>query len=164
LLKGEPGPQKSSDPQTPIEKLTITGRIDDGVLQTKTMVAEIPFLRLNGNGLLNMVVETMNFGFQATVHEKPVFPDGEDLAGLQGLMIPLKVTGAVASPSVGVDLGELAKSEAAKKVEGKAKELLLDKLGLTETESEEEPATGTAPKKEDARDIVKKGLRDLFGR
>jgi hypothetical protein len=110
----------------------------------------------------------MNFGFQATVHEKPVFPDGEDLAGLQGLMIPLKVTGSVASPSVGVDLGELAKSEAVKKVEEKAKEkaqeLLLDKLGLTETESEEEQATGTAPKKEDARDIVKKGLRDLFGR
>jgi AsmA protein len=170
LLKGESGPQKSADPQTPIEVLTITGRIDDGVLRTKTMVAEIPFLRLNGNGLLNTTEENMNFRFQASVHEKPVFPDGEDLAGLQGLMIPLKVTGAVASPSVGVDLGELMKSEAVKKAEekakAKAKELLLDKLGLTETESEEGQATEAAPKpkKEDARDLVKKGLRDLFGR
>jgi len=161
LLKGQPGPKKSADPQTPIEALTITGRIDDGVFRSKTMVVQIPFLRLNGNGLLNTVEENMNFRFQASVHEKPVFPDGEDLAGLQGLMIPLTVTGAVASPSVGVDLGELAKSEAVKKATKKAENLLLDKLGLTE--SEEEDGTDKS-KKEDARDLVKKGLRDLFGR
>jgi hypothetical protein len=125
------------------------------------MVVQIPFLRLNGNGLLNTVEENMNFRFQASVHEKPVFPDGEDLAGLQGLMIPLTVTGAVASPSVGVDLGELVKSEAVKKATKKAENLLLDKLGLTEPEEED----GTdKSKKEDARDLVKKGLRDLFGR
>jgi AsmA protein len=161
LLKGQPGPKKSADPQTPIEALTITGRIDDGVFRSKTMVVQIPFLRLNGNGLLNTVEENMNFRFQASVHEKPVFPDGEDLAGLQGLMIPLTVTGAVASPSVGVDLGELVKSEAVKKATKKAENLLLDKLGLTEPEEED----GTdKSKKEDARDLVKKGLRDLFGR
>ena len=161
LLKGQPGPKKSADPETPIEALTITGRIDDGVFRSKTMVVQIPFLRLNGNGLLNTVEENMNFRFQASVHEKPVFPDGEDLAGLQGLMIPLTVTGAVASPSVGVDLGELVKSEAVKKATKKAENLLLDKLGLTEPEEED----GTdKSKKEDARDLVKKGLRDLFGR
>jgi AsmA protein len=160
LLKGEPGPKKSAEPETPIEALTFTGRIKDGVLNTKKLVAQIPFLRLNGNGTLNIAQENLNFRFQARVHEKPVFPDGEDLAGLQGLMIPLTVTGAVASPSVGVDLGELMKSEVVKKATEKAEDLLLDKLGLTKPEED-----GTdKSKKEDARDLVKKGLRDLFGR
>lgn len=159
LLKGKPGPTKSADPETPIEALTFTGRIDDGVLTSKTMVAQIPFMRLNGNGAVNLAEETMNFRFQASVHEKPEFPDGEDLAGLQGLMIPLTVTGAVASPSVGVDLGELVKSEATRQAKG----LLLDKLGLSDSD-EEDNEGADEPKKEDARDMLKKGLRGLFGR
>ena len=138
--------------------LTFTGRIDDGVLKTKTMVAEIPFLQLKGNGVLNIVEENLNFRFQASVHEKPVFPDGEDLAGLQGLVIPLTVTGAAASPSIGVDLGELAKSEAVRK----GTDLLLDKLGLSEPDEEEQE--GGEPKKDDAREVLKKGLRGLFKR
>jgi AsmA protein len=158
LLKREPAPPESSDPQTPIKVMTFTGRIDDGVLKTKSMVVEVPFLQMKGSGALDLAAENLDFRFQAKVHEKPVFADGEDLASLQGIMIPLTVTGAVASPSVGVDLGELAKSEASKKVE----EMLMDKLGLTE--SDEAEPDGGEPKKEDARDLLKKGVRDLFGR
>jgi AsmA protein len=128
------------------------------VLKTKTLVAQIPFLRLNGSGSLNIAEENMNFRFKASVHEKPVFADGEDLASLQGLMIPLTVTGAVASPSVGVDLGELAKSE----ISRKAQDMLLDKLGLNDPEDEEQE--GGEPKKESTRDVLKKGLSDFFGR
>jgi AsmA protein len=158
LLKQEPAPPESADPQTSIEVMTLKGRIDKGVLKTNTMVAQIPFIRLKGDGSLNMAAENLDFRFQAKVHEKPVFADGEDLASLQGIMIPLTVTGAVASPSVGVDLAELAKSEATRKAE----DLLLDKLGLSG--SDEASEGGEESKPDDARDVLKKGLRDLFDR
>jgi AsmA protein len=158
LLKREPAPPESPDPQTPIKVMTFTGRIDDGVLKTKSMVAEVPFLQMKGSGVLDLAAENLDFRFQAKVHEKPVFSDGEDLASLQGIMIPLTVTGAVASPSVGVDLNELVKSE----VTRKAEELLLDKLGLADDSAEGQE--DGEPKSDDARDVLKKGLRDLFGR
>jgi AsmA protein len=158
IIKQEPAPPKSAEPQTPIEVMTLNGNIKKGVLKTTTLVVQIPFLRMKGNGALNMAAENLDFKFRAEVHEKPVFSDGEDLASLQGIMIPLTVTGAVASPSVGVDLAELAKSEAVRKAE----DLLLDKLGLTD--SDEAGEGGEESKPDDARDVLKKGLRDLFDR
>jgi hypothetical protein len=136
------------------------------------MIAEIPFLRLNGNGVLNLIEQNMNYRFNAKVYDKPVFADGEDLSGLENLTIPLTVTGDLAAPSVGVDFTELAKNEAVRK----GRDLLLEKLGLgelvpaTEDTATEDSATDQSDTQEqpersprdDARELLKKGLRDLF--
>jgi len=107
LLKGKPPPQATGDPKTPISALAFSGRMADGRLTSERMVAEIPFIRLNGNGVLNLVEQNMNYRFNATVYDEPIFADGEDLSSLKGLTIPLTLTGDLAAPSVGVDLAEL---------------------------------------------------------
>jgi AsmA protein len=142
--------------------------MDNGVLTSERMVAEVPFIRLSGNGFANLVEQNVNYRFKAKVYEKPVFEDGQDLANLQNLTIPFTVTGDMASPSVGVDLAEFVKQEAVRK----AQDMLIRSLGLEKAEARPEgDATEQAgdqateqPQEEDARDKFRKGLRDLLNR
>jgi AsmA protein len=167
-LKGEPVPEQIGEPETPITTLAYSGRMDNGVLTSERMVAEVPFIRLSGNGFANLVEQNVNYRFKAKVHEKPVFEDGQDLANLQNLTIPLTVTGDMASPSVGVDLAEFVKQEAVRK----AQDMLIRSLGLEKAEAQPDgDATEQAgdqateqPQEEDARDKLRKGLRDLLNR
>jgi AsmA protein len=174
-LKGEAPPPPPAEPQTPITTLAFSGRMDNGVLNTKRMVAEIPFIRLSGNGIVNLVDQNLNYRLNARVFEKPVFADGEDLASLENITIPLTLTGNLASPSVGVDIAELTKQEAVRR----AGNLLMEKLGLNEPDPEPdatdesqagdstldvapEQAEGERSQQDDARDLIRKGLRDIF--
>ena len=99
---------------------------------------------------------------------RPNFPDADDLADLEKVAIPIIVKGDASAPTIGIDLAEAAKDVAVQKAKGR----LLDKLGLGETEEQgaagegadagDETATEEPSEKEDARDMLKKGLRGLF--
>jgi AsmA protein len=163
LLKGKPPPQASAAPKTPITTMDLKGVIDKGTLNTDRLLLEIPFIRLDGKGAMNLVEQNMDYSFNARVFGNPNFGDGEDLSDLEKFVIPLTVRGDIAGPKVGVDLADLAKNAAVQK----AQDTLLKKLGLDEPEPQDESATkkdGTADQAEpdDTKDLLKKGLRDLF--
>jgi len=187
LLRRKPAPELTGPAETPITKLSLNGRMDDGRVTTRDMTAEIPFIRLTGNGVLDLVEQSMDYQFQAGVFEEPKFADGEDLAELKNVTIPLTLKGSMDAPTVGVDLAKLATNAATKKLQDR----LLKKLGLEEPETPSDGAgTATAdgatadttaaggattdaakaepePEQSDkdaARDALKKGLRDLFKR
>ena len=163
LLKGEPPPAASADPKTPITAMDLKGRIDKGTLNTDQLLLEIPFIRLDGTGAMNLVEQNMDYKFDARVFGNPEFGDGEDYSDLEKFVIPLTVKGDIAGPKVGVDLADLAKNAAVQK----AQDTLLKKLGLDDSEPQDENATKdgeTADKSEpdSTKDLLKKGLRDLF--
>ncbi|MGI9329430.1 MAG: AsmA family protein [Gammaproteobacteria bacterium] len=177
-IKGDPAPERTGPAQTPITALNFGGQVADGVLRSDRLVAQIPFLRVTGNGELGLAEETLDYRFKARVLQTPEFPDGERLKDLEGLTIPLDLRGTVAEPKIGVDLAEFAKSAAGKKLQ----DAIFKKLGLDEKEQNDEPAdpapangSEAAPqaqpeqeqkkkKKEDSpEDLLKRGLRDLLG-
>lgn len=159
LLKGEPPPQPSPDPKTAITAMDLAGKIDKGQFASDKLLLEIPFIRIDGRGTADLVKQNMDYRLNARVFGKPEFEDGEDLSDLAKFVIPLTISGDMASPSIGVDLAELAKDTAVRKVQDR----LLDKLGLDK--SQDETADGQADdttKQDPTEELLKKGLRDIF--
>ena len=168
-LKGKPAPEAPSDPQTEITELGFAGNFGDGIMRSERLLAEIPFIRIEGGGALDMLENQLDYRLRARMLSRPDFPDADDLADLEKVTIPITVTGAADDPKIGIDLQELAKDAAVQKVQGR----LLKKLGLDEPEAapdgEAAPESGSnatepATEEEKPRDALKKGLRDLLGR
>lgn len=158
LLKGEPPPQASADPQTSISSMDLVGKVDKGQFASEKLLLEIPFIRIDGQGTANLVKQDMDYRLNARVFGEPEFEDGEDLSDLAKFVIPLTVSGDMASPKIGVDLAELAKDAAVQKVQDK----LFEKLGLEESQDGASSGEGDDTKQDPKDDLIKKGLRDLF--
>lgn len=165
-LKGEAPPGAPAQPRTPLEALEIAGAVTEGVLRTERLVAQVPFIRLGGGGTLDLPQKALDLRLQGEVFETPVFDDGTRFDDLTGFAIPLTVRGPMDEPKVSVDLRNLTKNIAVKKL----RDRLLEKLGGDEpaaapedSAAPAEGATEPAPAKpEKPRDALKRSLRELL--
>jgi AsmA protein len=137
------------------------------------MQAEIPFLRLTGDGSVDVLAQELDYRFKANVFETPTFADGESYDDLTGLTIPVTISGAADDPKIGVDIAALATNVAVQKATDK----LFDRLGLGKKEPAPEAGEGgdtsqqavpdaeqQEQEPEDARDALRRGLGDLLKR
>jgi AsmA protein len=105
----------------------MTGVVANGVLSSDDLFAELPFMQLTGSGSINIPAATVNYAMNARILERPEFLQNatpEELDEFTEAVIPLKITGPIASPRIKPDLEKLLK----KQVEDEIKELLKDKL------------------------------------
>jgi len=180
LLKKEEVPEPTLPARTPFSSVTASGPVTDGVFRNDDLLAELPFMRLTGNGAIDLPAATIDYNMTARVLEQPEFDEGataEELDEFTEAVIPLKITGLLASPSIKPDIQKMLKKEVRKK----AKERLLDKL-LGDGEEEppegeaEQPADGAvvqppegeadqpAEEEQDDKDKLKDALKDLLKR
>ena len=127
LLKGEQAPEAVLPAKTDFNSLRMTGVVTDGVLSSDDLFAELPFMQLTGKGQVNIPAGTLNYAMDARILERPEFLQDatpEELDEFTEAVIPLKITGPIASPSVKPDLEKLLK----KRVEDEIKDQLKDKL------------------------------------
>ncbi len=181
-LKKIESPAVPETPQTELSEFAGTLNFSGGTVNNRDFIAKLPFMRLSGNGSINLLESSLDYDLLARVVETPVFADGDDLDSLKGLVLPIQIKGGIDAPKVSVDIGELAKSAA----ENKLKERLRKKFGLDEPESDkdgnadataqentalEQPASDQTSSdqlsaedqlKQDAKDKVKQKLRGLF--
>jgi AsmA protein len=176
-LKKIESPAVPENPQTELSEFAGTLNFSGGTVNNRDFIAKLPFMRLSGNGSINLLESSLDYDLLARVVETPVFADGDDLDSLRGLVLPIQIKGGIDAPQVSVDIGELAKSAA----ENKLKERLRKKFGLDEPESQkdtalEQPASDQPSSdqtssdqlsaedqlKQDAKDKVKQKLRGLF--
>ncbi len=166
LLKKEEVPEPTLPARTPFSSVTASGPVTDGVFRNDDLLAELPFMQLTGNGSMDLPAATINYNMTARVFERPEFVDGataEELDEFTEAVIPLKITGPLASPSIKPDIQKMLKKEAEKEV----KKLLMDKLFGAEEEEEvpAEGATDQAPEEEkDDKDKLKDALKGLLNR
>lgn len=172
LLKNEPAPAPPETTVTPIRALQASGRMLDGVLQTRELTARTDSLRLVGEGGIDLLELALDYDFTARVLEGA----GGDLGDLANLAIPLTLEGPLRGPKVGVDLKGLLTNTVRDTVQQKARDALLDRLGVGEQSGAAagaEPAAGgsaaesssdaDAPaEKPKAEDVIKRGLLDLL--
>ncbi len=137
-------------PRTPFSDVSATALVKDGIVTNQDLKARLPFLALTGAGTVDLVAQQMDYDLTATVLDKPEIAADEAVADLSGRELPLTIKGPLASPSVGVDFGALAKQEAERKV----KDALTEKLGLDEEGEEGET--------DDPKDLLRKSLKKLF--
>jgi AsmA protein len=129
LLKQQPLPAASSPARTAFTSLQGTGKMTNGVLANDDLVAATQYLRINGQGSVNLVESTLDYRLNTVVLKIPqAAAAGTDERELVDAEIPVRVTGTLASPKVRPDLEAYLKGQVKKKVEDKLKDKLKDKL------------------------------------
>jgi len=168
LLKKEPAPEPELPLRTRFSNVRASGPVNDGVFKNNDLLAELPFMRLTGKGEVDFAAAKIDYQLTARILERPEFITAASDAELDEFtqaVIPLKITGSLADPSIKPDIEKLLQEEAKKEI----KERLFDKLL---DGGEEEAADGEAgnaitddnqDKKKTDRDKVKDALKDLLG-
>ncbi len=137
LLKRQAIPERGGAARTPFTALSASGTMDKGVLASDDLSATTAYLKVRGRGTIDLAAATLDYRLEAEVPRSinALDRDAGDAADLAGLVIPVRVTGALADPKVRPDLEGLAKAEVKRQVEKKkeevkekVKEQLRDKL------------------------------------
>ncbi|MET0986114.1 MAG: AsmA family protein [Steroidobacteraceae bacterium] len=136
VFKREAVPTRSGPARTTFDTLKGTGTFDNGVLSNNDLEAAMQYLRIKGQGKINLPQSTLDYGLIAQVLRIP--PEGADATQMKDLVdaeIPVRVTGALSDPKVRPDIEGYIKGQAKqrideekKKVEDKVRNKLQDKL------------------------------------
>jgi AsmA protein len=163
-LRNKELPLMPENPHTDISQFDGTAKFANGILKNDSFNAEIPFIRLGGLGDIDLLQSTIDYQLEARVVKTPTFDDGAVLDDLNGLVLPITLTGNMDAPKVSVDLTSIAVAIG----QNKLRDRLRKKLGIEESSAPaDEGASGSAepaaPEKPiDARDQLKKSLFDMF--
>jgi len=128
---GAPAPKSDVPQQTDFSELSGSGVFKNGVLDNQDLLAKSPYLRVTGAGKVNLVDETLDYLVKAVIVSTAKGQGGQGLDDLKGVPIPVKLTGALASPSFSVDWAKVLTGTQKAKLEekkGEVKEKVEEKL------------------------------------
>jgi AsmA protein len=122
--------------QTDFSELSGTFKVDGGVIQNDDLAMKAPLLRLAGQGTADLGSERIDYTLNASLVETSKGQEGKDAEKLDGITVPIRVTGTFDEPRFVPDLTAVAKERAQveidkqkKKLEGKVEEQIKEKLG-----------------------------------
>ena len=128
FLKQAAPPEPTLPARTPFSEVRATGKVTNGVLRNDDFFAELPFMQLNGHGSVNIPAANLDYSLSARVFDRPEYMQdvtADELDDLTRAAIPLRITGDLASPKIGIDFEELLEDRVREELEKK----ILDKLG-----------------------------------
>lgn len=127
LLKGEQPPEVVLPAKTEFSTVRISGIVTDGIMRSNDLFAELPFMQLTGGGQVDIAAATVDYRLTARILERPEFLHDATPAELEEFteaVIPLRISGPIAAPSITPDLEKLLRQ----RVEDEIKDVLKDKL------------------------------------
>ena len=125
-LTGQTLPPSDEPVKTDFSELSATTVIKNGLVSNQDFLMKSPFLRVTGNGNANLVSEVVDYNVVTKVTGSGQGQGGEDLADLQGIDIPVKVSGTFSNMKYRPDLGGVMKAKAQQEVD-KQKDKLKEK-------------------------------------
>lgn len=128
LFKREPMPERSGPARTTFDTLKGTGTFDNGVLSNNDLEAASQYLRVKGQGKVNLPQDALDYHLTALVLRMP--PEGADATQMKELVdaqIPVRVTGSLSDPKVRPDMEGYLKGEAKQRID-EQKQKVEDKL------------------------------------
>lgn len=133
VLKQQAVPQRTGPERTAFSALKGTGVMKDGVLSNNDLDVSMQYLKVTGQGTVDLPKSALDYKLLATVLKIP--REGADTMQMQDLVdaqIPVKVTGPLSDPKVRPDIEGYVKGrvkEELKKEQDKVEQKLKDKLG-----------------------------------
>lgn len=157
--------------KTDFSEMVASFTIKNGVAHNEDLSIKAPLFRIGGNGDIDIGNETLNYAARPTIVNSLKGQGGSDLSLMNGLTIPIKVTGTFAKPSYGFDFSGLAagiaKNKLLENVGGKKADVVKSLLGLpkSDTSTSANPATPPTanPAPTSIEDKAKKKLNKLLG-
>jgi AsmA protein len=113
--------------KTDFSELTASFTIKNGIAHNGDLLAKSPFLRLTGEGDINIPESTLNYLTKAAIVATSEGQDGKDLAELQGLTVPVRASGPFKALKYKVEASSIL-SDSAKRKFNEKKEQIKDKL------------------------------------
>jgi len=154
-LKGQHSQAASGSQKTDFSELSGTFNIKNGVARNNDLQGKSPLLRLAGEGEVDIGRETINYLLKASVVSTTKGQGGRELADLNGITVPVRLTGTFAKPAYSIDFSgvaaDLAKRELQRQLERR--------LGGGTA-----PKEGTAPSSPSGGGSLKDQLKGLLGR
>ena len=134
LFRQEPPPEPTLPARTEFTAVSATGQVLDGVFTNRDFFAELPFLQLRGGGTVDLISTAVDYALEVRVLERPEFLAGatdEEIADFTETVVPMKITGLLASPTVRPDLEGIFRARVERELDRQKDELrdkLLDRL------------------------------------
>ena len=113
--------------KTDFSELTASFDIKNGIAHNGDFLAKSPFLRLTGEGDINLPDSTLNYLAKAAVVASSAGQGGKEMADLKGLTIPVRASGPFTALKYKLEFGSVLSDSAKQKLEEK-KEEIRDKL------------------------------------
>jgi uncharacterized protein involved in outer membrane biogenesis len=110
-LKRDAAPPRPEHPQTPIDELTMTGRLGEGVLRSEAITIVIPAATIDGSGDFDLLDLTLDHRLNARLVDADETGAPVGLGDLAGRKIPFTVKGPAADPNVRIDLQTLIREQ-----------------------------------------------------
>ncbi len=117
--------------KTDFSELTASFDIKNGIAHNGDFLAKSPFLRLTGEGDINLPDSTLNYLAKAAVVASGAGQGGKEAADLKGLSVPVRVSGPFTALKYKLEFGSVFSDSAKQQFEEKKdaiKEKLEDKL------------------------------------
>jgi AsmA protein len=149
-MKQDAAMKTSQTEKTDFSELSATFQVADGVARNHDLDLKSPFLRLAGEGAIDIGRDRIDYLARATVTSSAKGQDGADLAALKGLTVPVRLAGPLDAPDWHVQWSAVAAQAVTKQLEQR----LGEKLGIKAPAG---GASGPSP-----QDILKDKLKGLF--
>lgn len=102
--KADSATEAERDPKTDFSELSMTGVIRQGILTSDDFLMLAPLLRVTGKGTINLVKETIDYLVKPTLVGSLQGQGGQGLDELNGVPVPVKLTGNLYEPDISVDI------------------------------------------------------------
>ena len=113
--------------KTDFSELTASFDIRNGIAHNGDFLAKSPFLRLTGEGDINLPDSTLDYLAKAAVVASSAGQGGKEMADLKGLTIPVRASGPFTALKYKLEFGSVLSDSVKQKLEEK-KDVIKDKL------------------------------------
>lgn len=126
-LKGESLPEAEVSNETDFTELTGTATINKGVILNEDLSAKSPLLRITGEGMVDLPQEEIDYLLKTVLVGTLKGQGGRQLEELQGIPIPIRISGDLTDPGFALDLqaalGEQARERVEQEIEEKKEQV-----------------------------------------
>lgn len=139
--------------ETPFSRFAASFSVNDGVMAGKNLTLNAKALKAEGSGDYNIVTDTLQYIVNVVVPKGTT--DIKGLRELQGITVPIKLTGKLLTPDYSIDMAGALKSVAQQKLQeekAKVEEKVQGKIDEKKKELNEK-----------VQEKLQKGLSNLFG-
>ncbi|MGE5117502.1 MAG: AsmA family protein [Betaproteobacteria bacterium] len=156
-LKQDAVQRASQTEKTDFSELSASFRIAGGVAHNSDLDLKSPFLRLGGQGDIDVGRGRIDYTARATVVGSPKGQDAGELAALKGLTVPVRLSGPFEAVDWHIEWSAVAAGALRNELQKRLDETLQKKLGVP-------PAGGaaSAPPPRRPEDILKDRLKGLL--
>ena len=159
-LKQDAAQRASQTEKTDFSELSASFRIAQGVAHNNDLELKSPFLRLGGEGAIDIGRSRIDYLARANVIAAPKGQDAGDMALLKGLTVPVKLSGPFEAVDWSIQWSAVAAGALKNEVQERLGEALNKRLGIPAPAGR---ASSPAPAKR-PEDLLKDRLKGLLGR